>query len=266
MIKLSKELAKHVVPKSKHYFLKRHLNIYDNYSTINVFVRRLGYFGLSRYCPVCKGRFRTFLSVEGDAARPDARCPVCGVRERHRLVWAFFRRHTDLFAPWNKEMLHIAPEPYMRMVFEEDESIEYTSGDLTNEWRSNEKIDVTDIKYPQNTFDAIYCSHVLEHVQDDQRAMRELYCVLNTKGWAVLQVPISGEETREDPSITDPEERRRLFGHRNHVRQYGQDYKDRLRAVGFEVCEYPASEVVDEGELERMGIVEGESVFYCTKE
>jgi predicted SAM-dependent methyltransferase len=162
-------------------------------------------------------------------------------------------------------MLHIAPEPYMRIIFEENSSVEYKSGDLQNEWRSSEKIDITDIQYPDNAFDVIYCSHVLEHVPEDRKAMNELYRVLTPGGWAVLQVPISGEETYEDPSVTDPEERRRLFGSRDHVRQYGRDYKDRLRAAGFVVREYLASDVVGEENLETMGVIEDESVFYCTK-
>lgn len=265
MIEKSKNIVKKISPEKKIPWLKRNLNLYDKYSTVNTVKNRIRYFGLSRYCPVCEGQFRKFLPVEGEAARQDARCPVCGVRERHRLVWTFFRRRTDLFDSQRKKMLHVAPEPYIRIILQESENVEYISGDISNEWRSSVRVDVTDIEYPDNMFDVVYCSHVLEHVQDDKKAMSELYRVLSPGGWAVLQVPISGEETYEDPSVTDPEKRRRLFGSRNHVRQYGEDYKDRLRAAGFEVREYPASEVVDEGELERMGIIEDEIVFYCTK-
>jgi ubiquinone/menaquinone biosynthesis C-methylase UbiE len=89
-------------------------------------------------------------------------------------------------------------------------------------------MDITDIQYPDNTFDVIYCSHVLEHVPDDRKAMREFARVLKPEGWAVFMVSLSEEHTIEDPSITSPAERERLFGQHDHVRRYGPDFKDRL--------------------------------------
>ena len=94
-------------------------------------------------------------------------------------------------------------------------------------------MDISDIQYGDNTFDVIYCSHVLEHVPDDRKAMREFWRVLKIGGWAVLQVPIVSDVTFEDPSVTGPKERERLFGQRDHVRRYGPDYRDRLVDVGF---------------------------------
>ncbi len=126
-------------------------------------------------------------------------------------------------------------------------------------------MDITDVQYPDDTFDVIYCSHVLEHVPEDRKAMRELRRVLAPAGWAVLQVPITAEETFEDPSVTDPEERERLFGQCDHVRRYGPDYALRLKEAGFEVRTYTAAEVVGAENLERMGIKKDERVHYCTK-
>lgn len=84
-------------------------------------------------------------------------------------------------------------------------------------------------------FDGILCSHVLEHVPDDRRALGEFYRVLKPGGWAVLNVPIEGETTMEDPSVDSPKERLRRYGQEDHVRLYGADYGQRLSAAGFQV-------------------------------
>ena len=97
------------------------------------------------------------------------------------------------------------------------------SGYLTSDIRHPRamvKMDITDIQYPDNPFDVIYCSHVLEHVPDDRRALSEFYRILKPTGWAILLVPIIAEKTFEDPSITDPSERLKLFGQADHVRGY----------------------------------------------
>jgi ubiquinone/menaquinone biosynthesis C-methylase UbiE len=95
--------------------------------------------------------------------------------------------------------------------------------------------------FPDASFDVIVCSHVLEHIVEDHKALRELYRVLKPKGIAVLQVPIDSScpLTDEDRSVTDPIERTRRWGQYDHVRRYGRDYADRLRLAGFfvEICD-----------------------------
>nr|MDZ8202865.1 methyltransferase domain-containing protein [Dendronalium sp. ChiSLP03b] len=129
------------------------------------------------------------------------------------------------------------------------------------------KMDITDIQYPDNTFDVIYCSHVLEHVVDDRKAMREFHRVLTNKGWAVLQVPIERPETTyEDPSITDPAERLKAFGHPEHVRCYSaKDYEQRLIDAGFSVKRIKPLEFASIEEIEKMRISKNEDIFLCTK-
>lgn len=246
----AKKVLKRAFPDSQYRDLRQAYN-------------RVKYFGASRYCPACQSYVREFKSC-GVATRPDCLCPVCGSRERHRLISRFFNTHTDLFGPHPKKMLHIAPESIFEEAFKEHQSIQYLSGDLDEE-KAMEKVDVTDIKYPDGTFDVIYASHVLEHVLEDEKAMHELHRVLTPEGWAVLQVPITAEETFEDPSVTDPEERKRLFGQWNHVRRYGPDYKDRLERAGFDVTKYSAPEVVGQENVERMGIMQDEDVYFCEK-
>jgi ubiquinone/menaquinone biosynthesis C-methylase UbiE len=128
-------------------------------------------------------------------------------------------------------------------------------------------MDVTDIQSPDDSFDIVYCSHVLEHVDDDRRAMRELCRVLRPDGWAILMVPITTDRTVEDPSISDPQERLRLFGQKDHVRRYGPDFVDRLREAGFAVETIRPDDFLSPEEIERMAIdrkYAGE-IYHCTK-
>jgi len=131
-----------------------------------------------------------------------------------------------------------------------------------------EKMDITEIHHADETFDVIYCSHVLEHVPDDRRAMQEFYRVLKYGGWAILNVPISASQTVENPSITDPQERLRLFGQVDHVRRYGPDYLDRVEEAGFKIRRITTADLVTSKEAEMCGLSNGAvgDVFYCTKE
>jgi predicted SAM-dependent methyltransferase len=127
-------------------------------------------------------------------------------------------------------------------------------------------MDISDIQYRDNTFDVIYCSHVLEHVPDDRKALREFWRVLKVGGWAILQVPIISDVTFEDPTVTSPEERERLFGQHDHVRRYGPDYRDRLVDVGFSVTVDGFVRELDERTVGRCGLMRNEDVYFCRKE
>ncbi len=130
-----------------------------------------------------------------------------------------------------------------------------------------EVMDIHDIQYPDDVFDVIYCSHVLEHVADDRQAMREFYRVLKPNGWAILMVPITADKTFEDPFLTDPAERLRLFGQEDHVRRYGPDFADRIQEAGFRVEIVGASDLMHEHQIRRMAVNESMTgeVFHCTK-
>lgn len=231
---------------------------------INNIITALPYHGKDRYCPVCgnpSSRFRAF----GVVPREDAQCAHCGALERHRLVWLFLQKNTDLFDGKPKSMLHVAPEPCIESILKKQLGNNYLTADLFNP-RVMLRMDICDIQYPDKSFDVIYCSHVLEHVPDDKQAMREFYRVLKTNRWAILNVPISGEETFEDSSIVDPKERRKAFGQDDHVRRYGRDYIERLRDSGFTVEIIKVSDLASRDEAVRMGLTQASGeIFYCTK-
>lgn len=223
------------------------------------------YYGKGRWCPVCgkhSGKFRT----NGSDPRKDAECTHCNALERHRFVWLFFSRMTNLFDGKPKTMLHIAPEKFFEAKLKKSLGQGYITADLSDP-RAMVKMNITDIQYPDSFFDVIYCSHVLEHVQDDKKAMGEFFRVLKPDGWAVLIVPINAEKTFEDPSVTEPSERLRLFGQKDHVRIYGPDYIDRLRGAGFIVKVYTVSGLFDKNEINLMGLTPAcGDIYFCTKE
>jgi ubiquinone/menaquinone biosynthesis C-methylase UbiE len=128
-----------------------------------------------------------------------------------------------------------------------------------------ERMDLTDIRHPDHTFDAIYCSHVLEHIPDDRKALAEMHRVLRPGGWAMLQVPITAAQTYEDPTIVTPEARLQRFGQWDHVRLCGLDYADRMRAAGFVVAVLPTADVVTDAECVQMRIQTDRYIFYCRK-
>lgn len=129
------------------------------------------------------------------------------------------------------------------------------------------KMDIMNIQFPDDFFDVIYCSHVLEHVHNDMQAMRELHRVLKKDGWAILLVPITAAKTFEDDSITDPDLRLQAFGQRDHLRRYGRDFAERLRRANFRVKVTSVSDVLAKGEIVRMGLSPASGyIHYCTKQ
>ena len=146
-------------------------------------------------------------------------------------------------------------------------NLDYTTADLDSPI-ADLHLDVTDIHQPDNTFDVVICNHVLEHVSDANKAFAEIKRILKPGGWAILLVPINPDvDTFEDPSITDPKERERLFGQYDHVRQFGRDYAEVLRKAGFDVTEDRLYYELPESQRERMHLARrGEEIVYrCNK-
>ena len=224
---------------------------------------RAAFFGRARYCPVCESRCRRFLA-HGPPSRKvqNAVCPVCLSHPRLRLAWLVLRARTDLLDGRPKRILHVAPEPALTRLLHRVRNIEIVSADLDSP-HAMLSLDIMRIQMPDGSFDVVLCSHVLEHVDDDRRAMRELLRVLRPGGWAMIQVPISSKPTFEDPSITDPAERERLFWQADHVRLYGVDIADRLTEAGFAVETVFGDQLVPADERVRTGIYPRDAVFLC---
>lgn len=224
------------------------------------------YRGKAVECPVCDHQFSKFLPYGSEVAfRQNVLCPHCLSLERHRLLWLYLKERTNLFSA-NVKLLHIAPEQCFHGRFKALKNLEYVTGDLESPL-ADHHFDLHQTPFEDNSFDAVICNHVLEHVEDDKQCMSELYRVLKPGGWAIMQVPIdySRAETYEDESIVSPEDRERHFWQKDHVRLYGRDYPDRLASVGFRVTNDPFAQERGEKHIERFRLQREEIVYYLEK-
>lgn len=227
------------------------------------------------YCPICEkeSQFSPAMSA-GVRSRPKAVCPNCSSLERHRLTWLLVTRELGLKnINKKKTMLHVAPEVSLRQKFSELLGKNYLSADMY-EKDVDVKMDITNIKYPDSSFDFVMANHVLEHVSDDIKAMKELYRVQKKNGWSILLVPIAKlSKTYEDPKITSKKGRLEAFGQADHVRKYGYDYIDRLRSVGYKVKVYSLKDLASKQEIKKMSLAEvgdlgdftQSEIYFCTK-
>jgi SAM-dependent methyltransferase len=182
--------------------------------------------------------------------------------ERHRLIWYFLRNRTNLFNGDRKRMLHVAPEVSLVPRLRDVSGLDYLTADLIDP-TVMVRMDITDIRFPDESFDIVYCSHVLEHVPDDRKAIREFRRVMKPNGWAAVMVPVTVDRTIEDPNCTDPAERERRFGQHDHFRTYGLDFADRLTESGFHVSIFRAPDLMSGDDQRRFGIPDRQTVFYC---
>ena len=184
-------------------------------------------FRKERFCPFCGWRgFRFEPFGNRKVHRDDAQCPICGSLERHRAALLLLR---DKISPGQK-VLHVAPETLM-IPWLVSLSCEYLNVDLKHP--AMQQMDITATGLPDGSKTLIWCSHVLEHIPDDHKALAELFRILAPGGLLVLQVPIKGDTTLEDPCVTTDKERLEKFLQEDHVRLYGKDLKQRISDAGF---------------------------------
>lgn len=212
-------------------------------------------------CPVCGGKFRKFLPYGVWKKRDNVLCPNCFSLERHRLMWLFLRNQTRFFTDIQK-VLHIAPEQCFRDRFRKMKNINYLTGDLDSPI-SDVNFDVQAMPFKDNEFDVVICNHVLEHVEDDRKAISEIYRVLKKGGYAILFVPMdfSKKETLEDPSIVTPAERQKHYRQKDHLRLYGMDYLDRLKEAGFKITAKNYNDIVDLNDKKRYSLPDNELMY-----
>jgi len=225
MKKLIKFVVKHI---PRPYLIKL--------SKLFSIIVRPFYIGNRHQCTICGKKFRKLLPY-GNKGADNRLCPYCLSLERHRLLWLYLQQSTQLFTE-KLSMLHIAPEQPFINRFKKLKNLNYTTADLESPI-ADVKMDIRDMPFNDNSFDVLMCNHVLEHIDDDIKAMKEIYRVLKPGGFAILQVPIDRHRnsTFEDETITDRATREKIFGQYDHVRVYGLDYAQRLQSVGFTVDE-----------------------------
>ena len=254
-MKLLVSLATRIIPRKylhyvAHFFLR---------------ILSLFYRGNRFEDPITGITYRKLLPYGRMQSRANALAPDSMSLERHRLMWLYLKMKTDFFTARYK-VLHIAPEYCFIHRFKKMTNLDYTTGDLESPW-ADVKMDINAMPFADNTYDVVFCNHVLEHIPDDVHAMREIYRVMKPGGWAILQVPqrYEMEKTDEDVSITDPKERERRFLQADHFRLYGRDYADRLKIAGFEVEENWLVKELSADLVQRYALPENEVLYIARK-
>jgi SAM-dependent methyltransferase len=210
--------------------------------------------------PIDGKSFKTFLPYGYETQRENVLSPSTLSLERHRLLWLYLQNETTFFSS-KLNVLHFAPEQAFYKRFKKMSNLDYLTTDL-NSPLADIKADICNLPFDDNTFDVIFCNHVLEHIPDDTKAMQELYRVLKVGGMGIFQIPqdLSREKTFEDNSITDKKKRQKIFGQYDHVRIYGRDFFDKLRSIGFKVEEVDYTATLSEAEIDKFRLAKGEVI------
>jgi SAM-dependent methyltransferase len=240
-----------------------------------------------RTCPVCTAEFPNFLPIPESYVRfqhdlhvsysledfetmnvGQYLCPHCDASDRDRLYALFVRDHLKRRGGDSLRVLDIAPGRALSRYLRALPGVDYLSGDL-DPALADRQVDITDLRpFEDGAFELIVCSHVLEHVPEDRRAMRELLRVLAPGGRAVLMVPILSTATRtdEDPGVSDVTQRWLRFGQGDHVRMYcRQDFIARLRESGWSVAEMSTDSFAP-GSFRQHGITERSVLYVGSKQ
>ncbi len=255
----------------------------DNIGFVRRMRRGLNGLGRSKMCCVCGKTFFRFSKYRGgwdvfSAYLHNVKwtgsdfdnfwCPFCRSHDRERHLILFFEK----LGFWDRlagaAILHFAPEKRLAIRIEACRPARYVKGDLVPAREGVEKMDVTAIPYAADTFDWVLCNHVLEHVPDDARALREIYRVLKPGGTAILQTPYASglAKTLEDAAEIDTDEKRvEFYGQEDHIRLYGRDLFDRIRAAGFALELKRHDECLPDVDAQRFGVNRDEPLFLCVK-
>lgn len=230
-----------------------------------LFARGLWFRGRRHTCPVCGWSFRHFVHGGGSfRVRAAGYCPRCNSKGRHRLLWLYLADHPQLMARPTR-LLHVSPHYSLGRRLSAAPGVEYIGLDLQPEPHVTVVGDVTALPFPEASFGAVVCVHVLEHVERDLDAVAELHRVTRPGGWLLVNVPVRDDaHTLEDASVRSPGARRQVFGEETHVRVYGRDVVERLAGPGFLV-----EPVVHRGftaaEMARYGLPPGEASYLCRR-
>ena len=240
-----KKIVKKIVPKSL---------VRGNTKTLRKIVAAF-YTGSSYECGICHFQMSRFILLENG----NKLCPKCGSLPRSRRLCSVMQSEVGIE---NKTILHFSPPKSLSERIKKAGPLSYISADYSGEFPASEKIDITSIDKSDESFDLIICFHVLEHVLDDEQAMREMHRITKKGGLCLIQTPFKEGNTYEDASIILPEERRIHFGQEDHVRIYSvQDLMKKLIAAGFNVVE----RIFEANEGNRMGFSNNETILFAYK-
>lgn len=228
-------------------------------------ISSITYSGTNVTCNCCNKNFSKFLPY-GDSKikRSNAICPWCQSLERTRMLWDFLNNSEHLKK--GNKVLHFAPAKVIENILKTNKNINYLSADI-NPVLAMDVVDITNIKYNDNSFDLIICGHVLSVVKEDIKAFEELYRILKKGGTLIVMEHIYNkyDTTFEVFSINTDDERTKLYGQSYLQRLYGNDFKNKPLNIGFVVQEYNHLETLSSTEINKYGMQNAGLLFLCKK-
>jgi SAM-dependent methyltransferase len=219
--------------------------------------------GDRHHCPICDTDFARFMRRHDNLM-----CVGCRSFARHRLMVLYLQRETELLSR-SRRVLHIAPEPGVSTVLSAAPLLDTVTLDADDGAQVQVHADARALPFTDDSFDAVLCSHVLEHIPEDVDVAREMARVLREDGVALIQVPVDSdlEETYETAAPT-PADRQREYGQHDHVRIYARDVADRLDGAFDAVQRVDYAAAFPTVDRWRMGLDEpasrrGEDIYVC---
>lgn len=218
-------------------------------------------------CNICGYETDLEFLHYGKNRRNNEKCPNCYSLKRTRRLWYYIEKHTNILKNKEARILHTSPESSIYKKLKELYGQQYTTSDITQSPYIDEIIDIQDIPYEDNTFDLIISSHVLEHVPDDYRAIREFHRILKPGAMIILLVPSLPflKKTFELPQINTPNLRQRYYRQKNHRRYYSnEDFFRLLELAGFKTLKDDEYFVSDEKIRQRYSL-DDDATFVAIK-
>lgn len=218
------EQLKNIIPKT---FIKNNKKLLRN--LVSMF-----YIGNNYQCNICNFKMSHFIKLKND----DKLCPKCGSLARTRRLWNLLENKIQ-----GKIILHFSPSPSIKTKMESLDNIKYVTSDYAGEFEAAKRLNIESINEPSDSYDLVICYHILEHIENDIRAMKELNRIIKPKGKCIIQTPFKTGEIYENEEVKTDEERLIHFGQKDHLRIYSvEGLINRLESVGFqtELKEYQA--------------------------
>ena len=237
------EILKNLIPRA---IIKRNEPVIRQF--LSVF-----YKGNRFQCTVCDFRMSKFVMLK----KNDKLCPKCGSLSRTRRLSKFIDPKIQ-----GAKILHFSPSRSIRTRLESLTNITYVTTDFAGEFEAIKRLNIEAIDEPDNQYDIIICYHVLEHIENDLKAMQELYRVTKSGGICIIQTPFKEGDIYEDIRLKSEAERLLHFGQKDHIRTYSvEGLMNRLSGAGF----HTTKQVYKESKDNRNGFSTDETIIVAKK-
>lgn len=214
------------------------------------------YTGSAFQCNICGKKLRKFIKLDNE----NRICARCGSSDRDRKLWQLL---SEKYLTAGINILDFSPSRALFRKLNKIPHISYTATDFSGDFLSHRQYDITDLDESSETFDVVICYHILEHIEQDHKAMDELFRVLKPNGICIIQTPFKEGGIYENPDVKTDEERLKHFGQEDHVRIYSvYGLTERLENAGFRVEPLNISQLPDN----KFGFKSSETILIGSKQ